>query len=84
MKVAGHLIQPGQPGAEGIALGKLKGNIGNQNDEIPDGTDLMAYSRAVLWCRAFNVAFGTATLGMGSSRTTPCPERSGQGGVSLR
>lgn len=45
-----------------VDLGKLKGNIGNQNYEIPAGTDLSKYSSVVVWCRRFNVAFGATKL----------------------
>jgi len=45
-----------------IDLGDLKGNIGEQNYEIPAGTDLSVYDRVVIWCVRFGVAFGDATL----------------------
>ena len=45
-----------------VHLGRLKGNIGNQNYEIPAGTDLSKHSSVVVWCRRFNVAFGAAKL----------------------
>ena len=45
-----------------IDLGDLKGNVGPQNYEIPEGTDLERYSTVVIWCVRFGVAFGTAGL----------------------
>ncbi|MCI0559337.1 MAG: DM13 domain-containing protein, partial [Nitrososphaera sp.] len=45
-----------------VNLGRLKGNIGNQNYEIPAGTDLQKYSNVLIWCRAFSVLFGSAEL----------------------
>ncbi len=45
-----------------IDLGRLKGNIGSQNYELPAGVDLARYDTVVLWCRRFSVAFGTADL----------------------
>ena len=40
-------------------LGKLKGNKGDQQYDVPAGAEAGA---VVIWCRAFTVAFGTATL----------------------
>ena len=48
--------------ADFVDLGALKGNVGNQNYEIPDGVDLEKYSTAVVWCRRFEVGFAAATL----------------------
>ncbi|MBW3021206.1 DM13 domain-containing protein [Candidatus Woesearchaeota archaeon] len=45
-----------------INLGMLKGNIGNQNYEIPEGTDLEKYNYVLIWCRAFSTLFGSAEL----------------------
>ena len=45
-----------------IDLGRLKGNVGNQQYEIPDGTDIARYSTVVIWCRAFTVSFAQADL----------------------
>ena len=45
-----------------INLGDLKGNIGNQNYEIPLEVDLEHYSTVVIWCVRFGVAFGVADL----------------------
>jgi hypothetical protein len=47
---------------EYIDLGKLKGNLGNQNYDIPAGTDLSRYQSVVIYCKPFHVVFATATL----------------------
>jgi hypothetical protein len=58
------------PGADQISLpegsihlGELKGNIGDQNYELPPGTELApgAYT-ALVWCEAFSVEFVGATI----------------------
>ena len=45
-----------------VNLGRLKGNIGNQNYEIPTGTDLAKYNTVLIWCKAFSTLFGSAKL----------------------
>jgi hypothetical protein len=45
-----------------VNLGRLKGNVGNQNYEIPNGTDLSKYITVLIWCQAFSVLFGSADL----------------------
>jgi uncharacterized membrane protein len=45
-----------------INLGKLKGNQGDQNYDLPSGTDLTAYRSVSLWCQRFNVNFGACSL----------------------
>ena len=45
-----------------LSLGQLKGNIGDQNYDIPTGTDLSAYGSVVIWCEQFGVLFSPATL----------------------
>jgi len=47
---------------EFVNLGKLRGNVGSQNYDIPPGTDLSGYRSVVIWCDRFNVAFGAAEL----------------------
>ncbi|MGH2683899.1 MAG: DM13 domain-containing protein [Actinomycetota bacterium] len=48
--------------ADFVDLGGLKGNVGNQNYEIPADVDLEEYSTAVVWCRRFEVGFAAADL----------------------
>ena len=43
-------------------LGALKGNIGDQQYDLPRDIDLQRYSTVVVWCRAFSVAFTSAPL----------------------
>lgn len=43
-------------------LGRLKGNEGSQNYEIPENIDISQYSEVWVWCRAFSVPFGKALL----------------------
>lgn len=45
-----------------VDLGRLKGNIGDQNYKIPEGTELSKYDTALIWCQAFSVLFGSAEL----------------------
>jgi hypothetical protein len=45
-----------------VDLGKLKGNIGDQNYEVPGDLDLSKYRSAVIWCQRFAVGFAVAPL----------------------
>ncbi len=45
-----------------VTLGKLKASSGNQNYEIPEGTDLSKYNKVLIWCKAFSVLFETTNL----------------------
>jgi hypothetical protein len=45
-----------------VDLGALKGNLGNQNYELPDGVDPSMYRSVVVWCRRFSVGFAVAPL----------------------
>lgn len=44
-------------------LGAMKGNVGDQNYDIPADLDLAKYNSVTIWCRRFGVNFGTAPLG---------------------
>lgn len=45
-----------------LDLGALKGNRGNQNYQVSDGTDLSKFHSVVIWCKRFTVGFGVAPL----------------------
>jgi hypothetical protein len=45
-----------------VNLGRLKGNIGNQNYLIPPGVDLANQDTVLIWCKQFSVLFGSAKL----------------------
>jgi hypothetical protein len=45
-----------------VDLGALKGNVGDQNYDVPAGTDLAKYRAVTVWCQRFGVNFGTASL----------------------
>jgi Electron transfer DM13 len=49
-------------GDDFVDLGGLKGNVGDQQYEIPRGADLERLTKVVVWCRAFSVGFGAAQL----------------------
>ena len=46
-----------------VELGRLKGNIGDQNYDVPAGTDLSRFESVVIWCKRFGVPFAAAPLG---------------------
>lgn len=46
----------------GVNLGRLKGNVGDQQYAVPD-VGAGEQWRVVVWCRAFTVSFTEATLG---------------------
>lgn len=45
-----------------VELGALKGNEGDQNYEIPAGTDLAKFQTVSIYCERFNANFGAAPL----------------------
>ena len=45
-----------------IDLGKLKGNIGNQNYPFPEGVDPAELNALVIYCKPFHVIFSVAQL----------------------
>ncbi|MGI0022609.1 MAG: DM13 domain-containing protein [Nitrososphaeraceae archaeon] len=55
-------LSVGKDASDIVNLGRLKGNIGNQNYEIPAGTDLSKYNTVLIWCKAFSTLFGSAKL----------------------
>jgi len=51
-------------GKEGkyVDLGSLKGNVGDQDYEIPSSPDTKDFHAVTIWCARFGVNFGEATL----------------------
>lgn len=45
-----------------VDLGSLKGNIGNQNYEIPADVDLSKYTGIIIYCMPFHVLFSSAAF----------------------
>lgn len=45
-----------------VELGSLKGNVGDQNYDLPASIDLNKYKAVTIWCQRFGVNFGTAPL----------------------
>ena len=50
-----------------VDLGAIKGNVGDQNYDVPQELDLSRYRAVTIWCRRFSVNFGTAPLAERSS-----------------
>src|SRR5437879_7098258 len=53
-----------------VEIGSLKGNIGDQNYELPSSIDLAKYRAVTIWCQRFGVNFATAPLS-GTAQSTP-------------
>ncbi|MCY4536942.1 MAG: DM13 domain-containing protein [Chloroflexi bacterium] len=49
-------------GVDFLNLGRLKGNIGNQNYILPQNHDLSVYRSAVVYCKQFEVVISSARL----------------------
>ena len=47
---------------QSVELGPLKGNEGDQNYDVPAGTDLEKYKAVSIFCERFSVNFGAAPL----------------------
>jgi Electron transfer DM13 len=60
-----------------IDLGSLKGNIGDQNYDIPADTKLTEFNSVTIWCNRFNVNFGTAPLNPTDSMSKMIDARQG-------
>jgi Electron transfer DM13 len=50
--------------ANSVNLGKLKGNVGDQNYAIPAGTSPEKLKSVVIWCKTFGVNFASASIGL--------------------
>jgi len=62
-----YLVPNSNPESSGditgyVELGALKGNIGDQNYDIPDDVDISEYGSVVIYCDPFRVIFSVATL----------------------
>ena len=57
-------LVPGDGGdvSDRVDLGSLKGNVGDQQYEIPADADLKRYGTVVLWCKPFTVRIAVAQL----------------------
>nr|MDT0665613.1 DM13 domain-containing protein [Micromonospora sp. DSM 115978] len=57
------------PGADrrspdgGVRLDALKGNLGNQNYPVSADVQVTTPTTVLIWCRAFAVPIGNATIG---------------------
>ncbi len=60
----GPLGDDGEPDLEeaSVQLGPLKGNVGNQNYDVPDTLDAGSSLALVIYCEPFAVTFATAVL----------------------
>ena len=54
-----HLLPPGGDTDDAVDLGRLKGNKGDQQYDVPRRARA---GTVVVWCRAFSVEFGSASL----------------------
>ena len=52
----------GDPLGEFIDLGRIKGNVGGQNYELPEGYDPAVHQYVMVWCLRFAVPFAAAPL----------------------
>jgi len=59
--LAGDDYEGGAP-TEYLDLGKIKGNVGGQNYELPAAFDPAVHRAVLVWCRRFSVAFAAAPL----------------------
>jgi hypothetical protein len=50
-----------------VSLGKLKGNKGSQNYDLPDSVNLDELTSISIWCKRFSVSFGAAELRLRAS-----------------
>jgi hypothetical protein len=50
-----------------IRIADLKGNMGDQNYDLPANVDLNEYRAVTIWCRRFGVNFATAPLAPAAS-----------------
>src|SRR5215510_11980386 len=63
-----------------VEVGELKGNVGDQNYELPASIDLERYRAVTIWCKRFSVNFATAPLmsASGAVSSTTSTQEGGQ------
>jgi Electron transfer DM13 len=59
--LAADAYEGGDPG-EYVDLGKIKGNVGGQNYELPPDYDPEVHRVVLVWCKRFSVPFAAAPL----------------------
>lgn len=57
-----YLTNGENPSKASLPLGAIKGNVGNQNYELPAGFDASKHNAVSIWCERFGVGFGLAKL----------------------
>lgn len=57
-----YLTNGENPSKASLPLGAIKGNVGNQNYELPAGFDASKHNAVSIWCERFAVGFGLAKL----------------------
>ncbi len=57
-----YITDGGKPGQQSVALGSLKGNIGDQFYELPGTYKPGPHDAVAIWCERFAVGFGKADL----------------------
>jgi hypothetical protein len=57
-----------------IEVGSLKGNIGDQNYDLPSDLDLNRYRAVTIWCKRFSVNFATAPLALAGNQVASTPK----------
>ena len=62
-----------------VRLGALKGNIGDQNYDVPSDLDLAKYRAVTVWCRRFGVNFATAPLSAEAPTVSSAPTKLASG-----
>lgn len=54
-----------------IDLGVIKGNVGDQNYEVPSDVSIDSIGGVAIWCKRFSVDFGGATLQSVATKASP-------------
>src|SRR5437773_2295555 len=57
-----------------IDVAPLKGNVGDQNYDLPAGVDVGKYRAVTIWCQRFGVNFATAPLTVSNSANASAAE----------